>query len=228
MQSGVYDFVNSTYNYGIFNTFAVGRFLGTARDQIVAYNTSSGAGLLTSFTNGGKVNISVPLPTWTHKATHIVAGNFRGTGKSDLLQYDRTTGSARLLIFAANGSATAVQITPDGSWLLTWDILVSGDFRGLGRDDLILYSHSDALANLVVLANNGTQAADFQSHGWSQWDFIAVSDRYAINGGQSQLLVYNKANGIGDIVVWNKDGNGLAVQIPLTGWELNDSFLSAL
>lgn len=89
---GVYNFVNSGVNFGVFNLFVEGHFLGNALDQLIAYNTTTGAGFLVGFGADGLVHLKEALPAWAQKATHIVAGSFRGKqGKTDLILYDRTT-----------------------------------------------------------------------------------------------------------------------------------------
>eukprot|EP00026_Physarum_polycephalum_P006250 Phypoly_transcript_06292.p1 GENE.Phypoly_transcript_06292~~Phypoly_transcript_06292.p1 ORF type:complete len:594 (+),score=113.47 Phypoly_transcript_06292:35-1783(+) len=227
--AGVYNSVKNTPDFGLFNAFVAGQFLGTSSDQLVAYNTTTGEGYLVGYGADGIVNLKVALPAWAHKATHIVGGNFRGIqGKVDLLIYDRSTGTGRLIGFAANGTSDLV--VEIGGGRTTWDFLVTGDFRGTGRDDLVLYSRQDGQADLVGFGNDGKQNFDVTSPGWRHtWDLVAVSDRYTkAQGGQSQILLYEKDNGSADLVIWNKAANGLSVDAQYKNWEVNSSILIPL
>lgn len=224
--AGVWNHTANNANFGFFDRFVKGKFLGTAADQLVSYNTSTGQGKLTGFNSAGGIALTINLPAWTQKATHIVAGNFRGNGKDCLLEYDRTTGTSRLLSFDASGNVDASVV--GGGWRTTWDILVAGDFRGLGRDDLILYSFGDAGADIVGYDNNGHQNINTSSPGWhSPWNLITVSDRYTAKaGGQSQLRIYDNA-GYSGYVIWNKSGQGIQ-QFDVPTSPLNATYLLAL
>ena len=153
------------------------------------------------FANSANFTASVP-PSW--KVAGV--GDFDGDGRADIL-WRNSDGTVTNWLGSGNGG-----FTPNGArfWQTIpteWNIVVTGDFNGDGRDDILWRSDSGTLTNWLGTATGAFDAngANFWTTIASAWKIVGVGD---FNGdGRDDILWRNND---GTITNWLSNQNGSA------------------
>jgi YD repeat-containing protein len=172
-----------------------GDFDADGKDD-VAYRRTSDNAVVIQFLNGltgmggGLVDNQTSLtPDWIA----LGVGDFSGDGKADLVYRQPSTGST--VIQYMNG------MTPAGGGHIEadvfdsiWNLTGIGDFNGDGKDDLLFYSPTYALAEIALLdgisGNLGGGVISFEPG--AGWSLLKAAD---FNADQRDDLLWRDPNG---------------------------------
>jgi hypothetical protein len=152
----------------------VGDFVGNGRDQVLLYDRAAGQADVVGFGANGKPNLDTTNSGWRTSWNLITAGSFVGNGRSQIVLYDRAAGHADVVGFNNVGKEVNLDTGNDG-WLTGWDVMVGGNFIGNGRDQILLYDHAAAQADVVGFDSTGKANLDTVNTGLrSSWTNVIV------------------------------------------------------
>ena len=200
---------NQTLTTGI-NPYDItsGDFNADGKKDLVA--SSSNTGGIFVFLNNGT---STPFPTtasqtWGTGSNYggITSADFNADGKWDLAVTNQTSGKTS--IYLSNGTSTPFPTTPSQD--LTADssfgwALISADFNGDGKPDLVSSSFSSG--TVTVFINNGNTSAPFSTYqtltvGQATGTWLSAAD---FNGDGKLDLAADGSSGI--ITIFINNGN---------------------
>lgn len=108
---------------------------------------------------------------WSTQYRETTLGDFNGDGRTDLLLQTKSAGNATYLMLAdGQGGLEPEQVVTDAfgmseaAWSAEHRRLLTGDFDGDGRDDVLLQGRTESDATLLLRANN-TPGATGVFHG---------------------------------------------------------------
>src|SRR5690606_18664348 len=149
-----------------------------------------------------------PRLAWDSETAVIVVGDYNGDGRDDLYVQGRTAGSPQAILLAdEHGQFTQLDhLFSNHRHGLEWHSdarqLLSGDFNGDGRDELLLQGHDAADIHVIFHAN---EVADFNTSGASwveghlglRW-MAGAAELYAgdLNGDGHDDLLWRRKAGI--------------------------------
>ncbi|HKE14670.1 MAG TPA: S1 family peptidase [Kofleriaceae bacterium] len=146
----------------------VGDFVGLGHDQLLLINRSGVAGhiMIVSFETGAPViryaesyGQDPSLNGWTDAEDGFLVGDFFGNGFDQVLFVNRGLGAGRVLIADFRDGAPPVawryyEAYSWGGYLNGWhdgdDLLLAGDFRGLGHDQAMFINRGQAGGRVLV------------------------------------------------------------------------------
>jgi hypothetical protein len=183
---------------------------GTPQGNVVVlYNPDVGQADVIGFDKSGKQIKDVPQSGWRTTWDKAVVGDFIGASQGkqlvpQVLLYDRTAGQADVVGFNGNGDENLDAQNPGIG--TTWDIIVAGDFMGMGREQALLYDRNAAQAALVVFSSQGVAGKPVVIKGFPiTWDKIVAGDFTGV-AGQQQILLYNQKAGQLTLVAFDSAG----------------------
>jgi hypothetical protein len=144
----------------------------------------------------------------------FTVGDFNGDGKPDIAQVNFTLpfSPPTLSLLAGNGDGTfhfggTTQIS------LFDDVLAAGDFRGIGRSDLVLVSSFNHLLTVLPSNSDGTFAT---APSITPTDFVApaATGVFTSSGRQDIVLKGQTGNGVAIVKVLFNNGDGTFTQGP--------------
>jgi len=146
----------------------VGDFLGRGHDQLLFVNRGAGTHriMIVDFVTGnpvvgylGTTTTEPFLNGWHDSNDAAVAGDFRGLGHDQLMLMNRGSGNDRILILdfqsaAPPASWVYLETYSDGVLLNGWhdqeDLMLAGDFRGLGRDQVLFINRGPGNGRVLI------------------------------------------------------------------------------
>ncbi|WUK52017.1 VCBS repeat-containing protein [Micromonospora zamorensis] len=135
--------------------------------------------------------------------------DFTGDGRDDIVAFTR--GSLNdVYVSASTGSSFAgTSVKWNDFFGLNDETLLSGDFNGDGRDDIVAFTHG-SLADVYVALSNGSSFAGATK--WHDWfapnaEVAAVGD---VNGDGRDDIVAFTHDGAGDVYVALSSGSSFA------------------
>jgi hypothetical protein len=229
----------------------VGDFLDRGHDQLLLINRGGTGGrvMIVGFDTGNPVihylesyGQDVSLNGWHDAEDGFLVGDFFGDGYDSLLFVNRGLGNGRILI--ADFRDGQVPITwryfesySDGVFLNGWhdagDLLFAGDFRGLGRDQVLFVNRGPGNGRVLVTDfGDGAFPAEWHLYlsyaqatalnGWLDSEDVALAGNFR-PGSRDQLALINRtAAGLGRVQVADLSGSGIAIpfsqnQVPTSG-----------
>ena len=224
----------------------VGDFLGRGHDQLLLINRSgvNGRVMIVGFDTGNPVihyhesyGQDVSLNGWHDPEDGFLVGDFFGDGFDSVLFVNRGIGPGRILI--ADFRDGAVPITwryheaySDGPHLNAWhdtgDLLFAGDFRGLGRDQVLFINRGPGNGRVLVVDFDGgafpaqwhlylttTQATVL--NGWLDSEDVALAGNFR-PGTRDQLALVNRTPaGLGRIQIADLSGTSISIPFAQNG-----------
>jgi hypothetical protein len=178
-------------------------------NTVVLYNPDAGQADVVGFDGAGNQIRDVPQSGWRTTWDKAVVGDFIGEtqGKQlvpQILLYDRTAGQADVVGFNSNGDENLDAQNP--VFGTTWDIIVAGDFLGIGREQVLLYDRTAGQAALVAFNSKGVASKPVLCNGFPKtWDKIVAGDFLGV-AGQQQVLLYDHNAGRIDLVAFDSEG----------------------
>lgn len=229
----------------------VGDFLDRGHDQLLLINRSGTGGrvMIVGFETGQPVvhylesyGQDISLNGWHDGEDGLLVGDFFGDGHDSVLFVNRGPGNGRILI--ADFSDGQVPITwryfeaySDGVLLNGWhdagDLLFAGDFRGLGRDQVLFVNRGSGNGRVLITDfGDGAFPAEWQLllsyaqatalDGWLDTEDVALAGRFRL-GTRDQLALINRTPaGLGRVQVADLSGSGITIpfaqnQVPAAG-----------
>ncbi|MEQ1906383.1 MAG: FG-GAP-like repeat-containing protein, partial [Pirellulaceae bacterium] len=128
----------------VFNNLVTGDFNGDNRDDLVFSSTSTGSNRwFYSRADGGFDFVDNRIaPGSANGYDHVVSGDFNGDGLDDLMFHATSSGANRWFLSRADGNLDIIDNRIGESSANGYDHVVSGDFNGDGRDDLMFHATS--------------------------------------------------------------------------------------
>ncbi|MEQ8787933.1 MAG: FG-GAP-like repeat-containing protein [Pirellulaceae bacterium] len=169
-----------------FDEFVSGDFDGDGRDDVLFREIDSGANRI-AFARGAEdftIVIDRIPRDWINGFDEVEVGDFDGDGRDDLLFRQVDSGWNRILFARGNEEFSPVTDRIPRGWINGFDEVVSGDFDGDGRDDL-LFREVDSGFNRILFAR-GVES------------FVEVTDR----------IPRGWINGAEEVVAGDFDGDG--------------------
>lgn len=213
------DFVDWSLNWDI---IVSGNFNGDQYKDLFLYSKSQGKALLLSCDGTGNVTNIQEINGWRSTLDQIIPGDFGGSSLTDLLLYDKSKGEAEFF------SIDASYYHSFTNWPKTYKI-ISGNFDGLGKDDLMFYNTNSDNIDLgtvdfkSVSANYNFSNIKPQVTGWRKtWDIIA--GKFG-GSGLTDLLLYDKTTNTGEASFYSPDGSFNSTAT-FTGWRKTWKILS--
>jgi hypothetical protein len=232
----------------------VGDFLGRGHDQLLLINRSGSGGrlMIVGFETGNPVvhylesyGQNVSLNGWHDPEDGFLVGDFFGDGYDSVLFVNRGLGNGRILI--ADFRDGAVPVTwryyegySDGVFLDAWhdrdDRMFAGDFRGLGRDQVLFINRGPGNGRvLVVDFGDGAFPAEWQLYlsyvqatalnGWLDDEDVVLAGTFR-PGTRDQLALINRtAAGLDRVQV--ADLSGASISIPFSQTHVMPSGLTS-
>jgi len=192
-----------------------GNFIRTDRQQVLLYDRNASHADIVAFDTHGHVALDTPNGDWGASWNIIVAGNFtKKGGYQQALLYDRNAGQAAIVAFDSHGKMNFN--ATNGGWRKTWDVIIAGDFIGLGRDQVLLYDRKAGHADIVAFDTHGHVSLDTRNSGWRQtWTCIVAG--YFQGNSRQQVLLYDRAAGHADLIGFDNSGN-ISFDFQMPGW----------
>ncbi|WP_437994758.1 M12 family metallopeptidase [Sorangium sp. So ce185] len=206
----------------------VGDFRGLGRDQVMFINRQPGGGkvMIVDYQGAapGQVTYweswgdSSLLGGWLDDADRQLVGDFRGLGRDQVMFINRQPGGGKVMIVdyqgAAPGQVTYWESWGDsgllGGWLDDADRQLVGDFRGLGRDQVMFVNRQPGGGKVMIVDYQG--AAPGQVAYWESWGdssllggWLDDADRQLVGDfrglGRDQVMFVNRQPGGGKVMI---------------------------
>ncbi|MEZ4295884.1 MAG: hypothetical protein R3B70_12990 [Polyangiaceae bacterium] len=222
-----------------------GDFLGLGHDQVLYVNRQQGGGkiMIVDYAGGaapGQVRYweswgdSPLLSGWLDDGDRQIVGDFRGVGHDEILFYNRQPGGGRVMIVDYGAGAVPGQVPYWESWgdsplLDGWtddgDLQLAGDFRGLGRDQVLYMNRQPGGGRVMIVDYAGGVPGSVPY--WESWGDSPLLNGWTDDGdlqlvgdfrgsGHDQVLYVNRQEGGGKVMVVDYTG-GVPGQVPY--WE---------
>ncbi|MEQ1905161.1 MAG: FG-GAP-like repeat-containing protein, partial [Pirellulaceae bacterium] len=200
---------NSLIN-SVFNNLVTGDFNGDNRDDLVFSSTSTGSNRwFYSRADGGFDFVDNRIaPGSANGYDHVVSGDFNGDGLDDLMFHATSSGANRWFLSRVDGNLDIIDNRIGESSANGYDHVVSGDFNGDSRDDLMFHATSSganrwflsrADGNLDIIDN---RIGESSANGY---DHVVSGD---VNGdGRDDLVFHAMSTGNNRWFVSRADGN---------------------
>ena len=213
----------------------VGDFLRRGHDQLLLMNrATNGRVMIVAFDTGEPVIHYLEDPSlagWHEEEDGFVVGDFFGDGYDTVLFVNRGVGDGRILIadFSDGQAPVTVRYSEayaDGVQLDGWhdgdDLLLAGDFRGLGRDQVLFVNRGPGSGRVLVADfSDGAFPAEWHLYltygqaavlnGWLDSEDVALAGRFRAGGLDQLALVNTTAAGHGRLQVADLSGATIAI-----------------
>jgi hypothetical protein len=197
----------------------------TGQSDLLLYSRGRGAGTFLEVTGQGKIDTLNSYNDWGNDWDFIIPGKFGGnTGQSDIFFYSKSREVGGFYDVSGSGDRNMLRACDGG--LIRCDLIVPGTFgsqSSSGLTDLCLWEREHGDLSFYCVKSKGLlshiRSFDHFRHNTS----IVVTGYFCADGRVTDLIFYDKGDGIGEFYVAYDIPNGTQIENAHVGtdaWKL--------